>query len=273
MAATALRLEEEERHIVEILPLLLKKDPRFRREVTVILSETLATKDDLRQILEELRVSREETNRRFEESDRRFDALVQEMREGFELQSKAMSELEIKVDNGLQATRDLETKVDNLETKVDNGFELQSKATKDLETKVDNGLKAIGIKIDTVGSRWELFAEATIRNTLKELLLKNLDVTEVKEWRVQDKDGVVFGYSCEIQGDLLIKNGENYLVEIKSSAGSNDVSILNRKAKFYEQLTGVMPKTIFVAVNMNEEGKKSCQALNVQLISYDEIKD
>ncbi|MBU0700722.1 hypothetical protein KKE26_05460 [bacterium] len=51
------------------------------------------------------------------------------------------------------------------------------------------------------------------------------------------------------------------------------MSILNRKAKFYEQITGVFPKTIFVAVNMNEEGKKSCQALNVQLISYDEIKD
>ncbi|MBU1752949.1 hypothetical protein KKG56_03695, partial [bacterium] len=110
-------------------------------------------------------------------------------------------------------------------------------------------------------------------NTLKELLLKNLNVTEVKEWRVQDKDGVVFGYSCEIQGDLLIKNGEDYLIEIKSSAGSNDVSILNRKAKFYEQLTGIFPKTIFVAVNMNEEGKKSCQSLDVQLITYDEIKD
>jgi len=104
-------------------------------------------------------------------------------------------------------------------------------------------------------------------------LLKNLDVTEVKEWMVQNKNGFVFGYSHEIQGDLLIKNGQDYLIEIKSSAGSSDVTILYRKAKLYEQITGVFPKTIFVAVDMKEEGKKSCQELNIQVITYDEIKD
>ena len=51
------------------------------------------------------------------------------------------------------------------------------------------------------------------------------------------------------------------------------MSILHCKAKLYEQITGVFPKTIFVVVNMNEEGKKSCQELDVQLITYDEIKD
>ncbi|MFH1861086.1 MAG: DUF3782 domain-containing protein [bacterium] len=183
----------------------------------------------------------EAMDRRFEESDRRFDSLVQEMHNGFELQSKA--------------TRDLETKVDR-------GFELQSKATRDL-----------GIKIDTVGARWGIFAEATIRNTLKELLLKNLDATEVKEWRIHDKDGFVFGYPQEIQTDLLIKNGQDYLIEIKSSAGSSDVSILHRKAKLYERITGIFPKTIFVAVDMKEEGKKSCKELNIQVITYEEMKD
>jgi len=63
------------------------------------------------------------------------------------------------------------------------------------------------------------------------------------------------------------------VIEIKLSAGSSDVSILHCKAKLYEQITGVFPKTIFVVVNMNEEGKKSCQELNIQLITYDEIRD
>ena len=241
MPGIALKLKEEERHILKMLPLLLKKDARFRREVSVVLSETLATKDELRQVLEEIRISREETNRRFEAMDRRFESLVSEMHKGFDLQSKA--------------TRDLEVKVDK-------GFELQSKATRD-----------VGIKVDTVGARWGIFAESTIRNTLKELLLKNLKVTEVKEWKVQDKDGFVFGYPQEIQGDLLIKDGEDYLVEIKSSAGSGDVTILHRKAKLYKQITGVLPKMIFVAVDMKEEGKKSCQELNVQLITYENIKN
>ncbi|MDI6792447.1 MAG: hypothetical protein QME81_06215, partial [bacterium] len=100
MPGIALKLKEEEEHILKALPALLKKDVWFRREVSVILSETLATKDELRQVLEEIRVSREETNRRFEamqaQMDRRFEALVQEMHKGFELQSKATRELEAK---------------------------------------------------------------------------------------------------------------------------------------------------------------------------------
>ncbi|MEW5767139.1 MAG: DUF3782 domain-containing protein [bacterium] len=270
MPGRMLKLKEEERHILERLPLLLKKDAQFRREVSVVLSETLATKDELRQVLEEIRISREEANRRFEAMDRRFEAmdrrfetLVSEMHQGFELHSKAIRDLEIRTESLVQEMR--------------KGFELQSKAIRDLEirleTAMNKGLRDVNIKIDTVGARWGIFAESTIRNTLKELFLKNLKVTEVKEWKVQDKDGFVFGYPQEIQGDILIKDGEDYLVEIKSSAGSGDVTILHRKAKFYEQITGILPKMIFVAVNMKEEGKKSCQELSIQLITYEDIKD
>jgi len=42
---------------------------------------------------------------------------------------------------------------------------------------------------------------------------------------------------------------------------------------FPKQITGALPKMIFVAVDMKEEGKKSCQELNVQLITYENIKN
>lgn len=180
----------------------------------------------MRQILEEIRSSREETNRRFEAMQAQMDRRFESMDRRFEA---------------------MDHKFESLVQEMHKGFELQSKATRDL-----------GIKVDTVGARWGVFAESTIRNTLKELLLKNLNVTEVKEWKAPDKDGFVFGYPQEIQGDLLIKNGENYLVEIKSSASSGDVTILHRKGKLYEQITSTSPKLIFVAMNMKEEGKKSC---------------
>ncbi|MEW5766978.1 MAG: DUF3782 domain-containing protein [bacterium] len=248
MPGRMLKLKEEERHILEMLPLLLKKDAQFRREVSVVLSETLATKDELRQVLEEIRISREETNRRFEEMDRRFEAMQAQMDRRFEAMERRFEEMDRRFESLVQ--------------EMHRGFELQSKEIKDL-----------GIKVDTVGARWGILAESTIRNTLKELLLKNLKVTEVKEWKVQDRDGFVFGYPQEIQGDILVKDEEDYLVEIKSSAGSGDATILHRKGKLYEQITGVLPKMIFVAVNMKDEGRKSCQELNIQLITYEDIKD
>ncbi|MFH1897984.1 MAG: DUF3782 domain-containing protein, partial [Candidatus Desantisbacteria bacterium] len=129
----------------------------------------------------------------------------------------------------------------------------------------------VTIKIDTLGSRWGIFAESTIRNTLRELLTKHLDVKEIVEWKVHDKDGIVFGYPQDVQIDFLIKNGEEYLGEIKSSAGSADVTVLSRKAKFYTQITGKTPKILLVAVSVTEECRKSCDRLNVQLITHDEL--
>ncbi|MEW6609195.1 MAG: DUF3782 domain-containing protein [bacterium] len=142
------------------------------------------------------------------------------------------------------------------------GFELQSKATRDLK-----------ITVDTIGARWGICAEKTLRNTLKELLLKNLKVTEVKELKIKDKDGYVFGYPEEVQIDLLIKDGEDYLVEISSSAGSSDVTILSRKAKLYERETNKKAKPVFVCVDMKDKGKDACKELGIQLITYEEIKE
>ena len=157
----------------------------------------------------------------------------------------------------------MNTKFDHLDAR----FDVQGQAIKNLDVKVDR----MTIKIDTLGARWGIFAESAIRNTLRELLTKHLDVEEVVEWKVHDKDGIVFGYPQDIQIDFLIKNGIEYLGEIKSSAGSADVTVLSRKAKFYTQITGKCPKVLLVAVDINEEAKKSCDKLNIQFITHDDL--
>ncbi len=270
MLNRALNFKEEEEHILKALPALLKKDIWFRREVSVILSETLSTKDEIGKILEEMRISREETkqqfeatNRRFEDMDRKFYESIQELHKIFEPQEQKIKDVDTKVGAQGQAITELNTKVDKLDTKVD----AHGQAIKDLAVAVNK----VDIKIDTVGARWGIFAESTIRNTLRELLTKHLDVEEVVEWKVYDKDGVVFGYPQDIQIDFLIKNGEEFLGEIKSSAGSADVSVLSRKAKFYTQITGKNPKVLLVAVSINEECRKSCEKLNIQIITHEEI--
>ena len=302
MSGRVLKFKEEEEHILRALPALLEKDIWFRREVSVILSEIFSTKGELKQMFEESRISREETKQQFEASDRRFNALIQEMRNDFKLHGQAIEEMDTKVDNldtkvdtQGQAIKELNTKVDNLDAKVDaqgqaikeldskvdslnTKVDAQGQAIKELDTKVDSSVKTLDLKIDkmtikmdTLGSRWGIFAEDTIRNTLRELLTKHLDAEEIVEWKVHDKDGVVFGYPQDVQIDFLIKNGEEYLGEIKSSAGSADVSILFQKAKFYTQITGKSPKVLLVAVSVNEECRKSCDKLNIQLITHEEL--
>jgi hypothetical protein len=241
MEISSAMIKEEERHILNLLPVLLKVDRSFRHEISVTLSEIFPTRDEFKQIIEEIRQNREETNRRFEAMDRRFEAmdrrfeaLQKDMRDGFALQGKAIQDLQVAVGN-LEAT-----------------------------------VHTLGVTIGALGARWGKEAEETLRQTLKKFLLERMEVKEVKEWRGYDKEGIVFDHPGEIQIDLLLKNKKHYLVELKSSAGCGDVYLLLRKAKFYEQETGVKPELIFVAVQMREEGKKLCQELKVRLISYGE---
>jgi hypothetical protein len=99
-----------------ILPRLLKEKPDFRHEVVGILAEAFPTRAEFSEIVTELRALREDFNRhaeatdrrfeavdrrfeavdrRFEAVDRRFEELIAEMRHGFEVQGRALRELQL----------------------------------------------------------------------------------------------------------------------------------------------------------------------------------
>jgi len=52
------------------LPDLLRDHGEFRYEIMGIMADVFASKDDLKQVLEEIRKLREDSNRRFEEMNR-----------------------------------------------------------------------------------------------------------------------------------------------------------------------------------------------------------
>lgn len=227
-------IKEEERHILEVLPILLKRDDLFRAQVYTVLSDTFATRVDLKIIIEEInkrfekqteeinkrfKEEREETNKRFEEINKRFE-------------------------------------------QVDKRFESLEKA-----------IAKLSINIRTVGARWGIEAEGTIRNTLKGLLLKRLDVKDVSRWKIKDKEGKVGSPNTEIEIDLLIKNGEHILIEIKSSADEAHVDRFYKIGDFYQEENGIKPTLIFVAVDMKRKGERRCFDLGIQLITYDELED
>mgnify|MGYP001617618486 CR=1 FL=1 len=259
MPATNLLIKEEEEHIRRILPLLLKRDSQFRREINVILTETFPTREEMKQILDELRIFRKETqqrfeatDKRFEEADKRFEEMHKEMHSGFEAANKRFEEMHKEMHSGFEAVY----------KEMHSGFEQQHKET-----------RRLGISLRTLGSRWGKEAEVTLRKTLQELLLKKIEAKEVSEWKIKDKEGKVGAPNSQIQVDLLIRNGDHFLAEIKSSADEAHVDRLYKIGELYTEKVGIVPKLLFVAVSMEEEGVNLCQKLGIQLITYDELED
>ncbi|MDI6793605.1 MAG: DUF3782 domain-containing protein [bacterium] len=274
-------IKEEEKHILEVLPLLLKEDEHFRREVAVVLSEVLATKDEFQKVLEEIRLSREESNRRFEKMDRRLDQVdrrldqvdrrFEKVEQRLEEQGTAITSLTKVVEENSTAIASLTKAVEDNRTAIAS----LTKAVEENSTAIASLIKTVGkmgMSIRTIGSRWGIEAEVTIRNTLRELLLKNLKVAEVSEWKIRDNKGKVGHPNSDIQVDLLIRNGEHLLIEIKSSADEAHVNRLYKIGELYTEKVGIKPKLLFVAVTMREEGELLCQQLGIQLITYDELE-
>ncbi len=97
-------IKEEQRHILEVLPTLLKRDDLFRAQVYTVLSDTFATKVDLKIIIEEInkrfQEEREETNKRFEEINKRFEEInkrFEQVDKRFESLEKAVAKLSINI--------------------------------------------------------------------------------------------------------------------------------------------------------------------------------
>jgi len=61
------------------LPDLLRDHGEFRYEIMGIMADVFASKDDLKQVLEEIRKLREDSNRRFEEMNRTMNQRFEEM--------------------------------------------------------------------------------------------------------------------------------------------------------------------------------------------------
>ncbi|RLE58014.1 MAG: hypothetical protein DRJ40_02075, partial [Thermoprotei archaeon] len=58
-------------------------------------------------------------------------------------------------------------------------------------------------------------------------------------WCYVDEEGFVYGYPVVIDVDLVVKDGEHILIEVKSSVDRGDALELKRISELYERVTGV----------------------------------
>jgi hypothetical protein len=101
ITAESLGSVELEDFMRQKLPDLLRDHGEFRYEIMGILADVFASKDDLKQVLEEIRKLREDSNRRFEEMNRtmnqRFEEMNRTMNQRFEEMYRSQREVRLEV--------------------------------------------------------------------------------------------------------------------------------------------------------------------------------
>jgi len=101
ITAESLGSVELEDFMRQKLPDLLRDHGEFRYEIMGILADVFASKDDLKQVLEEIRKLREDSNRRFEDMNRtmnqRFEDMNRTMNQRFEEMYRSQREVRLEV--------------------------------------------------------------------------------------------------------------------------------------------------------------------------------
>ena len=112
--------------------------------------------------------------------------------------------------------------------------------------------------VQALGARWGILAEDSFRQGMKGLV-ENYFGGRVDRWIYHDREGFVFGHPSVVEVDLLIRDKEHILVEIKSSVSKADVSELWRVGRLYEEVERVKPRLVVVSPYVEEKARETAE--------------
>ena len=119
-------------------------------------------------------------------------------------------------------------------------------------------------RLDALGARWGILSEAAFRNSMRGILERHFEA-RVERWIYYDREGFVYGHPSTVDADLVIKDKEHILIEVKSSVRKSDVTELKRVGELYEKVKGVKPRLIIVSPYVDEKARETAEALGIEM--------
>ncbi len=115
-----------------------------------------------------------------------------------------------------------------------------------------------------------LRSEASFRNALRGILSETFGV-EVVHVNEYDDEGIVFGRPDQVELDLIIRDGTLILCEIKSSMSKGDVSLFERKARFYESRHGrTADRMVIISPMVDDAAEALARKVGIEIYSHAE---
>jgi len=240
------------------LPLLLREDAGFRRWLEDLIRSTAVTPEsfDARfdRVLNELAADREEQARKWADQERKWDEQWANQGRNWEAQERRWEAQERKWEMQERKWEAQERKWDE-QTRFN--FQLLDEL-RQTRLRQEQGIGALG-------ARWGLASEASFRDALKGILEKSfgVEVINVNEF---DEEGTVFGTPDQVEIDVIIKNGEVILCELKSSMSKSDIYIFERKVQYYQRRHGrTVTRKLVISPMVRPDARPVAERLGIEV--------
>ena len=261
---------------------LLEEDREFRYTVAGLigLGEILEAIRDLQgQVLENIAATRklqgqmvalqehvaENTKaiRSLQEEVAEHSKAIRALQEEVAENTKAIRSLQEQVLEHSKAIRELQEQVRSLQEQVMEN----SRATRALqEQMVEHSKRIEGLTrtVQALGARWGFIAEDAFREGMRGII-EEFFGGRVERWIYRDEEGFVFGHPSVVEVDVVVRDREHVLVEVKSSLSRADIYELWRKGQLYERVRGVKPRLVAVSPYVDERGRREAERLGIEV--------
>jgi hypothetical protein len=116
-----------------------------------------------------------------------------------------------------------------------------------------------------IAHRFGVITEEAFRSAMRYVLEEVFGVAKVSKWVYSDKEGLVYGRPSLVDVDVLVKDREHILVEVKSRVSKGDVAELSRIGVLYERVEGIKPRLVILGGFIDEGVYELARELGVEI--------
>jgi hypothetical protein len=216
---------------------------RLKAELPELLKQDQSIRQWLEQLIRDTAVTPETFDTRFERILQEFAADRAEQRLKWEEQNRKWEEQNRKWDEQNLANKKLLEEIALSRSRQEQG-------------------------IGALGTRWGVASEHSFRDALKGILEQSVGV-EVLHINEFDDEGLVFGRPDQVEIDLIIRNGEVILCELKSSMSKSDMYTFDRKVQYYERHhQRPVRRKLVISPMVHPTARPVAEHLGIEVFSY-----
>lgn len=122
--------------------------------------------------------------------------------------------------------------------------------------------------VGVVGACWGLACEANFYSDIKDRLKRSfgVEVINVNEF---DDEGTVFGVPDQVEIDIIVRNGDLILCELKSSMSKSDIYTFERKVQYYQRRHGrEVSRKLVISPMVRPEARPVAERLGIEVFGY-----
>jgi hypothetical protein len=215
------------------------------------LLERFARLEERQQKLEERFARLEE---RFAELEARFARLEEEFKKLEERQQRLEEEFRKLYERQLRLEErfaELEKRFAQLEERV---------------ARLEEEMRETRRVVLVVAHRFGVIAEEAFREAMRFVVEEVFGVGRVEKWVYRDEEGFVYGYPSIVEVDVLIRDGEHVLLEVKSRVSKADVAEAYRIGRLYGKVVGRKPRVALLGGFIDAEARRLARRLGVEVI-------